>query len=208
MASGKQTLVKVLQNKEVRKLLLGRGKGAGIVVVLFIVLLAFLLPAPDRTPPSPEEAVYDVVRCVDGDTIVLDDGYGNDMKIRFIGSDTPETVKPNTPKQPFGDEASAFTKRIIADAGNKVRLAYDGDKTDRFGRTLALVYVETPEGEIMLNERLIREGLARAKLNYHYSAATKERFRAAEEVAKAERRNIWSLPESFETPAKAENHHR
>ena len=44
----------------------------------------------------------------------------------------------------------------------------------------------------MLNEELIRAGLARAKLQYRYSAAKKARFRRAEAEARAARRGVWS----------------
>ena len=54
--------------------------------------------------------------------------------------DTPETVDPRRPVERFGKEASAFTKRMVE--GKKVRLEYDQDRRDRFGRTLAYVYLE------------------------------------------------------------------
>jgi endonuclease YncB( thermonuclease family) len=56
-----------------------------------------------------------------------------------------------------------------------------------------MVYLQTSTGEVLLNELLIREGLARAKTQYRYSKGMKDRFRTAENAAKAERRNIWSL---------------
>jgi len=61
-----------------------------------------------------------------------------------MGTDAPETVKSGTPIEAFGVQASDFTKQKIADAGNRVRLAFDGEQLDRFGRTLAMVYLTMP----------------------------------------------------------------
>lgn len=135
--------------------------------------------------PSSESApeTFRVQRVVDGDTIVLVD---RDERVRLIGANTPETVKPNWPVEPWGPEASAFTKEFLA--SGEVRLEFDGDRRDKYGRLLALVWV----GDRMLNEELIRAGLARAEVRYHYSAAMKARFRHAEAEARTARRGIWS----------------
>ena len=94
---------------------------------------------------------------VDGDTFVLADAKEH---VRLIGADTPETVKPNWPVEPWGPEATAFTKQFLA--GGEVRLEFDGPPRDKYGRMLAFVWV----GDRMLNEELIRAGLARAELQY------------------------------------------
>ena len=136
------------------------------------------------------EGTYKVERVVDGDTLRLADK--NRTRIRLIGADTPETVKTNTPVQPFGPEASQFTQNAIARNGNMVRITFDGTQIDRYGRTLAMVWL----GDTLLNEQLIREGLARAQLQYNYSREMKNRFQVAEDLAKREKRGIWSLDES------------
>jgi micrococcal nuclease len=121
---------------------------------------------------------------VDGDTFIL---TGSTKEhVRLIGANTPETVKQNWPVEPWGPEASAFTKKFLA--GGAVRLEFDGPRRDKYGRMLAYVWV----GDRMLNEELIRQGLARAEMQYAYSAAMKARFRKAEGEAKAARRGIWS----------------
>jgi endonuclease YncB( thermonuclease family) len=193
-----------------------RGISAIIVVVLFLLGLvnadlrnqvaeALNLPTisdpnkplPSKTKAPLEEGIWDVVHVVDGDTIDVSDSSDKSKKyrIRFIGMDTPETKHPTKPVEPFGPEASDFTKRKIAEANNQVRLAFDGDQIDKYGRTLAMVYLPMPDGsEIWLNELLLREGLARAQLQYRFSKGAKEKFRLAEEEAKAAKRNLWSLP--------------
>ncbi|MDR1958248.1 MAG: thermonuclease family protein [Planctomycetaceae bacterium] len=135
--------------------------------------------------PIPE-GVYEVERCVDGDTLLLT----NKVRIRLIGANTPETVKQRTPVEPFGPEASAYTKRQIARAGNRVRLTFDGTPVDKYERVLAMVWL----GNSLLNEDLIRQGLAKAELQYNYSRSMKNRFQKAEKEAKSAKRGIWSQP--------------
>ncbi len=101
--------------------------------------------APRPTPAEPiSEGTYRVVRVVDGDTII----FAPHSVVRLIGVNTPETVRPDYPVEPFGPEASAFTRRFLA--GGTARLTLDRERTDRFGRFLAYVWV----GEQMLNEEL------------------------------------------------------
>lgn len=215
---------KMIQNtvkKEVKRQIRRRG---GFGVVIFVILLAVIgyfnpalrdkiaeklnvpassssLTAKDYEPlPSKKqsplrEGIWPVVHVADGDTLDVQDENGTKHRIRLIGADTPEVVKPNTPVQPFGPEASAFTKQVIVETGGRVRVAFDGDQVDKFGRNLAMIYLQTSQGEVWLNELLIREGLARKQLQYRFSKGAKERFRIAEEEAQAERKNIWSLPQ-------------
>jgi micrococcal nuclease len=138
------------------------------------------------------EGIWTVVYVVDGDTFDVADA-DNKYRVRLIGADTPETKKPNTPVQPFGPEATEFTTRKIAEANNRVRLAFDGDEVDKYGRSLAMVYLQMPSGEVWLNELLIREGLARAQVQYRYSKGAKTAFQQAEAEAKSAKRNLWSL---------------
>ena len=179
------------------------GSLVAVIVAAILLLLGVFLERNAVVPTPGEGGAYTVIRCVDGDTLLLDDGSPKGMRVRLIGANTPETVKPDWPVEPYGPEASAFTKQVVAAGENKVRLAFDGDRVDNFGRTLALVYVRDTSGkEVMLNELLIREGLATAELGFNYSGATKNLFRQAEMEAKREKRNIWRAPAStFSTEA-------
>jgi len=151
-------------------------------------------PLPSRSISPIEEDIFDVVRVVDGDTIIVGDSNDREKqyRVRLIGADTPEVVRMGYPVEPFGQEASDFTKQIITKAGNKVRLAFDGEQVDRFNRTLAMVYLTMPDGtEIWLNELLIREGLAHARLDFRYSHGAKLSFAVAEVEARTNRKNMW-----------------
>ena len=150
-------------------------------------------PLPSKSKSPIDEGVWAVVRVVDGDTLIVGDGADKNKQyqVRLIGADTPEVVKSGTPIEPFGIEASEFTKRMIADADNQVRLSFDGEQLDKYKRTLAMVYVSTPAGEVWLNELLIREGLAHARLDYRYSHMAKLAFAVAEVEARREKLNLW-----------------
>jgi micrococcal nuclease len=154
---------------------------------------ADLFSNPDASPAASSDVsgsgddLVLIERVVDGDTLVL---AGGD-RVRLIGVDTPETHHPTKPVQPFGPEAYEFTRGKVE--GKRVQLKFDPRETkDRYGRTLAYVYIE----EEFLNELLIRQGLARALTDYPFSSEMKQVFRAAEAQAKAAKRGVWSLPQS------------
>jgi micrococcal nuclease len=140
-------------------------------------------PAPVATGPL-AEGNYAIARVIDGDTIVV----APKSTIRLIGADTPETVKPEHPVEPLGPEATAFTKRFLS--GGSARLTFDRERVDRFGRHLAYVWAD----HRLLNEELIRNGLARFEPRFHYSELMKRRFRQAEREAKDAHLGIWSQP--------------
>lgn len=135
-------------------------------------------PAP--LPPAGSTIV--VKRAVDGDTLLLEDG----RRVRLLGVDTPETKREGTPVQPWGPEAHEFTARLVE--GKTVRLEFDRERQDKYGRVLAYVYVD----DVLLNEELLREGFGRALLNHPYSETMKRRFRQAEADARREHRGIWN----------------
>jgi micrococcal nuclease len=138
--------------------------------------------SPLDAPDSLTEGSHRVVRVIDGDTIIV----APHVTIRLIGVNSPETVKPDWPVEPFGPEASRFTHEFLA--GGTVRLSFDRERVDRFGRHLAYVWV----GDQMLNEELLRAGLARYEPQYHYSEAVKRRFREAQKEARRDGLGIWS----------------
>ena len=123
-----------------------------------------------------------VTRVVDGDTIVV-----RDTTVRLIGIDTPETKKPNTPVQCFGKAATAETERLID--GRRVRLEYDVERQDRYGRDLAYVYRRS-DG-LFLNAELVRRGYASAA-TYPPNVRHADRFRRLQREAREAGRGLWS----------------
>ncbi len=133
-------------------------------------------------PETLAEGVHQIERVVDGDTLLLASG----ARVRLIGVDCPETVRPEHPVEPWGLEAAQFTREFVV--AGRVRLQFDRERIDRFGRFLAYAFV----GEQMLNEELVRAGLARVEHRFHYSQSIERRFDRAEEEARLARRGIWS----------------
>jgi micrococcal nuclease len=102
-----------------------------------------------------------VVRVIDGDTIEVSI-EGQDEDVRYIGVDTPETVKPDTPVQCYGPQASAENHRLVD--GRTVRLVFDRERRDVYGRLLAYVYTRARGGagkSGFVNATLVRDGYAR-----------------------------------------------
>ena len=141
---------------------------------------------------------YDVVRVVDGDTIRVDRD-GEEIVVRLIGINTPETVAPNRPVECFGPEASARTKELVE--GKRVWLEYDevSGLTDKYDRTLAYVWVSP---EVMLNEELVREGFAEQYV-YSEGARFEAEIGVAEREAQSVAAGLWSAcpPASCAPPA-------
>lgn len=135
------------------------------------------------TSGAPAEAarLYVVKRVVDGDTIKVQ-GVGT---IRLIGVDTPETVHPKKPVERFGREASRFTKELLT--GKKVRLEYDFEKTDRYNRVLAYVYLE--DGTLV-NAEIIKRGYGHAYTRFPFKRL--EEFRKLERDARLAKRGLWA----------------
>lgn len=127
------------------------------------------------------------IKHIDGDTSKFKI-EGKEKTVRYLLIDTPETKHPRLGVQPFGKEASERTKSLLSSA-KKIEVEYDvGPKTDKYGRDLAYVFVDGK----MVNEILVREGLA--KVAYVYPPNTKylDRLKAAEALAKEEKLGIWS----------------
>jgi len=141
-----------------------------IAVVAICLFLADQAGLFGRRPPEDFEKYhgkdFTVVRVIDGDTLDIDihDRDSLPTRIRLWGVDTPETVKPETPPQHFGPEASKFTKEAAAGRLVRVELV-PKDTRCLHGRLLAYVYL--PDGR-MLNRILVAEGYGYADPRYDH----------------------------------------
>jgi micrococcal nuclease len=144
------------------------------------------------TVPMPTGAfTATVVRVVDGDTFLARvDGRGPVLRVRVIGADTPETVKPGVPVRCFGPQASALTKRLLP-VGSVVHAAHEpGGDTDRYGRQLWDVWLG--DGRL-LQSLLVASGAARA---YPFAPQLEhaDELAALQRTAQAGRRGLWGPP--------------
>lgn len=126
----------------------------------------------------------EVLRAVDGDTIQVN-FRGRTEYVRYIGVDTPETVKPGTPVQCYGENASAFNHKLVD--GRIVRLVFDHELRDYYDRLLAYVYV----GPTFVNAELVRRGYART-LEIAPNTSKAAMFGRLEEKAGRVGRGLWS----------------
>jgi micrococcal nuclease len=131
----------------------------------------------------PESARAYVVRAVDGDTIQVRLG-GRLEYVRYIGVDTPETVKPDTPVQCFGERASHFDRRLVSH--RRVRLVFGVEPRDVYGRLLAYVWL----GHRFVNAELVRRGLART-LTIPPNNRFAEPFERLQTAAARAGRGLW-----------------
>ncbi len=128
-----------------------------------------------------------VERIVDGDTLVADIA-GSSERVRLIGVDTPESVKPNSPVECFGKEASAHLADLIP-PGTPIRLERDVEARDRYDRLLAYVY--RVEDGLFVNLAMAADGYAMV-LTIPPNVAYAEDFAAAVARARVESKGLWS----------------
>jgi micrococcal nuclease len=127
----------------------------------------------------------------DGDTVRVR-LHGENVVIRLIGVDTPELTdrrRPDAPPQPFARAAADHTRRRLT--GQEVRLEYDRERLDRYGRTLAYVFLA--DGTFF-NRELVREGYARAYTRFPFQF--RDQFLADEAAARHARRGLWAAAPS------------
>jgi micrococcal nuclease len=122
-----------------------------------------------------------VERVIDGDTVVVQ-SVG---KVRLIGVDTPELGDPRAAVDAMARRASAFVEQVAA--GKQVRLDYDWQRHDKYGRTLAYAYL--PDGS-MLNAEIIRQGYGYAYTKYPFKY--RNEFRGIERKAREAHRGLWA----------------
>jgi micrococcal nuclease len=137
---------------------------------------------PDGDAPA---SVARVERVVDGDTIRVRLG-GRSEPVRYIGIDTPESRRPDTPVQCFARRAAAENARLVA--RERVRLVFDVERRDRFGRLLAYVY-RARDGAFV-NAALVRRGFART-LTIPPNVRFAKRFAALAAEARRSGRGLW-----------------
>ena len=140
-----------------------------------------------------------VSKLVDADTLYCSKGYGKEQKVRLIGIDAPESNKNSKTYRDaertgdsvesiieLGKKSTTFVKSRLS-VGTEVRLELDVQTKDKYGRTLAYVYL--PDGS-MLNELIAREGYAQV-MTIPPNIKYQELFIEAERGARENQRGLW-----------------
>jgi micrococcal nuclease len=137
-----------------------------------------------------------VKHVIDGDSIILQDIESTN--IRYLSINAPEVLTFDSPGDPLSEEAKNLNKKLVE--GKGIRLVFDKERFDPYGRTLAYIFVD----DLFVNEELVRKGLARAYIispNDKYA----KRILEAQEEAKRNGIGIWSEIDSIKPPS--ENSH-
>jgi micrococcal nuclease len=120
-----------------------------------------------------------VTEVYDGDTIRLDDG----RKVRLTGVDAPEVDSPYSKEEPGGSGSRQYLTNLVR--GKRVVVKVGGEAKDRYGRTLAMVYL----GDVLVNGRIIRDGWAGAYVRFEHP--NRELFMMYEKEARARGIGMW-----------------
>jgi len=159
--------------------------------VLLLVMLGLTGCVDQKADPASNPKQFQsaqLVEVVDGDTAMFKIN-GKVETVRFLLVDTPETHYPKKGKQPFGPEASEFTKNLLTHA-KRITLEFDVEKRDEYGRMLAYVYADGKS----VQEELLKRGLARVSYIYE-SRRHLTKYRKTEDVARKKQNGIWQCPE-------------
>jgi len=152
-------------------------------IFLFIILATFL--ASEASFVCPREKIARVKFVYDGDTILLSTGD----KVRYLGINTPELDPKENRHEFMAIEARRFNIKLVK--GKLVRLEFDKEKRDRYGRLLAYVYlVRTGE---MVNAILLKMGLAYV-LSKEPNLKYRRFFIKCQREAMKKKIGIWSRP--------------
>lgn len=148
--------------------------------LLFLVI--FLLSCTGV--PADYSQIF-VSEVIDGDTIKLSNG----KLLRYIGLDTPEVRSKKDGKfiydpQPFSLEATEYNRKLVQ--GKTIRVEFDLEKQDKYGRLLGYCFV----GDTFINAKLIQEGLA---VLYTYPPNVKyvDKFVSLQRQARAKKQGLW-----------------
>ncbi|HEX6115807.1 MAG TPA: thermonuclease family protein [Solirubrobacterales bacterium] len=164
------------------------GPSLGAILLLAIAVAALLgldLPGGDGDEGiAGRDAEGDVVRVIDGDTIEVEVG-GQTEDVRYIGIDTPESAIPGEPVECFGKEAAAANERLVE--GERVRLVFDAERRDHYGRLLAYVYAQGT----FVNADLVKRGFA-TTLEIEPNTSRADQLGRLEAEAGQEGAGLWS----------------
>lgn len=133
---------------------------------------------------KPGYSYYTVKKVYDGDTVLLTDG----RKVRFLSVNTPEVEGRNKLEEAGGETAKRWLTEKLT--GKKVRLEFDQERKDKYGRTLAYIFTEENEH---INLTLVRLGLAAINI-YPPNLRYLDDFILAQQQAEDSRQGLWRLP--------------
>jgi len=147
---------------------------------LLLACLVLVGCAAERPLPAapPEGTGERVTRVVDGDTLHVDRN-GKDVTVRLLRVNTTERGQ-------WGYSQGGQQLRRLTQ-GKSVRLEFEDERKDRYGRELAYVFV----GDTNVNVEVVRSGWSKFFTRYGRGKYAED-FVRAEQEARRERRGLWS----------------
>lgn len=143
------------------------------------------IPSTENLREAWKKGFVFVTSVIDGDTFWVVNGEER-FKVRFIGIDAPELRNSrHKQKGPYAKEAKAYVQQRCE--LQWVRLELDVQKTDRYARTLAYVYL--PDNTF-LNAALVREGFA-VLATYPPNIKYVDLFTQLQAEAREHKRGLW-----------------
>ncbi|MDI9364180.1 MAG: thermonuclease family protein [Flavobacterium sp.] len=160
-----------------------------LVAILFVSLTTLNISCESRNKNKPRTKSSEyllVTKVVDGDTFWADNDTKDGVKVRLIGIDAPESRKTSKKEVGyFGKEAKTYLTNLLS--GKSVRLEYDLNRTDQYGRTLAYVYLQ--DGTFV-NAELVKNGFAMT-LTIPPNVKFANEFVKLQEEARENNRGLW-----------------
>ena len=150
------------------------------VAALLLVSAGVALPARAGTQAGP---AY-VTRVVDGNTLYAELG-GRVEAVRYLGVNVPVVDHPKRGREPYAGVVREMNRRLVE--SRWIRLVFEAEPRDRYGRLLAYVWV----GDLFVNAALVHWGYAEAAAPSATNARYAAWFRSLEEGARREGRGLW-----------------
>jgi len=160
---------------------------AGIIIILILIASELSGQNPNFSYPYNYSKIVYVSRVIDGDTFVLSDS----SRVRMLGVDCPEVARFSKPAEPFSTQATTLIKSLIEH--KSVKLTFDGNVFDMFGRQLAYVWLKDAKGQdsMFVNVELLKRGLSRISY-YPKGKRYYALFYNLRNTARQKRLGIWS----------------
>lgn len=187
-----------------------------IVIIVFVALFSLL--RKENTPKSYEPPIsettqtvvaeetnlekVELVRVVDGDTVIVRKEDGNNIRVRLIGIDTPESVNPDNSKNTVSGKAASDFLKSKLETGKDYYLEYDVEREDKYGRTLAYLW-DTDRSQSdkeyiashMVNAMLINEGYA-TTMHIEPNGEYAKVFDEIKNNAKENKKELWTAKDT------------
>ncbi|MBT5229475.1 MAG: hypothetical protein HOM11_04270 [Methylococcales bacterium] len=169
-------------------------------LLLFLALQSAVVLADCGQLTSQRVERVTIQRVVDGDTFLTKRG----KKIRIIGIDTPEIGRKGRRSEPFAIKAKAHLRQLFEQSQQKVRLLKGRESVDRYGRTLAHVFLSDGRN---VSQQLLQRGLA-VVLIYPPNERFSQCYIQTEYEARLATLGVWSRAEyALKTVKQIKNHH-